>query len=277
MDGRLSDVISQANVRRWVLVVALLLPAAAALDTVAQGRDGGAAGTLWHLRAPPSPTGGALLDVRLLQFSGRTSAARRDPCPRPLRGARRHGPRTRRRVALTFDDGPSRYTPAVLRALRRARARATFFVVGVHVARREAVMRRAVTAGDELGDHSWDHPPLPSHWQLRRTADAIRRATGVRPCLFRPPYGLLDRRLRRAAASLRMTTVEWDVDTSDWAGLRPRQIAHHVLRAIRPGSIVLLHDGGGVRVRTVRALPHILRGLSRRGYRPVTVSRLLGR
>jgi peptidoglycan/xylan/chitin deacetylase (PgdA/CDA1 family) len=277
MDSSVPEGPSQGAVARWALLLALVLPAAAVLGAVAQGKDRSDSSVLWQLRAQAPVSGAPLLSTRWYPSLLPAAGARRDTCPRPRHRPHRHGPRGRRLVALTFDDGPSLYTPSVLRALRRAHARATFFVVGIHIAGREPVLRRAVTAGDEIGDHSWDHPPLPSHWQLHRTGLVVRRAAGVRPCLFRPPYGLVDRRLLRAAASLRMTTVEWDVDTSDWAGLRPKQIAKHVLRAVRPGSIVLMHDGGGVRSRTVKALPRILRGLRRRGYRTATVSRLLER
>ncbi|MFN2616605.1 MAG: polysaccharide deacetylase family protein [Thermoleophilaceae bacterium] len=198
-------------------------------------------------------------------------------CPAPRRAPRRHGPHRRRLVALTFDDGPSSFTPRVLRSLRRRRANATFFVLGMNIAGRQSTLRRAVADGDELGDHSWSHPPLPSRWELRRTRDALTHATGRPPCVFRPPYGMIDRRLVRSAAGLGMTTVRWDVDTADYLRLPPKAIARLVLSDIRPGSIVLMHDGGGVRARTVRALPRILRGLRRRGYAPTTVSRLLAR
>ena len=270
--------LSRRALQRWALLIALMLPLAAVLDAVAVGKEQrGLRPALWRVRARPAQSPGSLLSVRWYPSPLAVKGPRREACPRPSPGIRRHGPRGRRLVALTFDDGPSPYTPAVLRTLRRARAHATFFVVGLHIAGREPTLRHAVGAGHELGDHSWDHPPLPSHWQLRRTGDALRRATGARPCVFRPPYGLVDRRLRRSAASLGMSVVGWDVDTSDWSGLRPKQIARHVLRSIHPGSIVLMHDGGGVRARTVKALPRILRGLRRRHYRTATVSRLLAR
>jgi peptidoglycan/xylan/chitin deacetylase (PgdA/CDA1 family) len=254
-------------VLRGAMLLALVLPALAVLDAVAHGdrHTGGALSARPPLLAsrwyPPLPISGT----------------KAPDCPPPARVLRRHGSRHRRLVALTFDDGPSIYTPAVLRTLRRHHAHATFFVVGIHITGREATLRHAVAAGDELGDHSWDHPPLPSHWEIRRTSDALRRTTGVRSCLFRPPYGLVDRRLLRSVGSLGMTTVGWNVDSADWAGLRAKAIAAHVLRVVRPGSIVLMHDGGGIRVRTVKALGRILRGLRRRGYRPTTVSRLLRR
>jgi peptidoglycan/xylan/chitin deacetylase (PgdA/CDA1 family) len=276
MDSPPHHRLSQRALHRWALLIALVLPAAAVLDAVAVGKEHHDPGPA-PLRARARPAAGHLLAVRWYPPPLPITGPRRGACPRPSRDIRRHGSRRRRLVALTFDDGPSSYTPAVLRALRRARAHATFFVVGLHVAGREPTLRHAVDAGDELGDHAWDHPPLPSHWQLRRTGAALSRVTGLRPCVFRPPYGLVDRRLRRSAASLGMTVVGWDVDASDWAGLRPKQIARHVLGSIRPGSIVLMHDGGGVRARTVKALPRILRGLRRRHYRAATVSRLLER
>jgi peptidoglycan-N-acetylglucosamine deacetylase len=209
-------------------------------------------------------------------------AALRIRRPKPI-GCTRHGApfrtngsRRHRTVAMTFDDGPSPYTHRVLRILRRFRVPATFFLIGQQVGpfRREA--RAELRAGNEIGNHSLRHSFLPSRGDLATTNRVIRRATGFRPCLFRPPGGDVNSRLVGSALSLGMDTITWDVDPRDWSRPGTGAIVTRVLGAVRPGSIVLMHDGGGPRGETVAALPTILRVLRHRGYRFETVSALLG-
>lgn len=185
-------------------------------------------------------------------------------------------------MALTFDDGPSRYTPGVLRALRRGHAHATFFVVGSQLRGRTRLLHRIVAAGDEVGNHTELHRRLRADgsdtpWEAATAQARIERATGVVPCLFRPPYLALTPDVVTAAAGLGLWTIGADTPSDDWLGfMTSRAIARRVLARVRPGSIVLLHDGLKPRPATVAALPAIVAGLERRGYRLVTVSRLLG-
>jgi len=188
----------------------------------------------------------------------------------------RRGPKRGDEVALTFDDGPSRtQTPAILETLVRFGARATFFEEGRHVRGEEALMRQILAAGDEIGNHSFHHPVDPGPAELRSTDEAIRAATGFEPCLFRPPYGELDRRVKGAALANGLQTVFWTLDSADDAHPGVGAIRVKVVRGARPGSIVLLHDGGD-HPETVRALPGIVEGLQARGFRLVTVTELLG-
>lgn len=182
--------------------------------------------------------------------------------------------RVPRAVALTFDDGPSRYTRGVLAVLRHLRARATFFVVGELAERRPKVVREALVAGMAVESHSFSHPYRPPfdrlprrriRVEIERTA-AVLRALGRRPSLFRPPGGALSPYVIEAAGAAGQRVVLWSVDPQDWRPrARPRQIVRRVLKAVRPGSIVLLHDGGGDRSATVRALPALIRGIRRKG------------
>lgn len=212
--------------------------------------------------------------------SGRARLRIRRPrevgCRRRGRALHRRASRRRRAVALTFDDGPSVYTRRVLRILRRFHARATFFLVGTEVRRYPGLARRELRAGNELANHSLRHSFFPSGGDLRATNGVIRRATGFKPCMFRPPGGFVGGGLVRSALGLGMTTVIWSVDPRDWSRPGSGAIAQRALGPVRPGSIVLLHDGGGPRSQTVAALPRILRALRRRHYRLVTLSRLLG-
>lgn len=186
-----------------------------------------------------------------------------------------HGSRRRKRIALTFDDGPSAYTPKVLKILQREHAKGTFFEIGAQVPAHAAEARAIVEAGDELGNHSLHHETRPGGASLRETSRRIKRASGFVPCLFRPPGGAFDSRVVSDARSLGMSTVIWDVDPRDWSTPGSGAIYSRVVRATRPGSIVLMHDGGGNRSQTVAALPRIIHTLRRRGYRFVTVTRLL--
>jgi peptidoglycan-N-acetylglucosamine deacetylase len=179
-------------------------------------------------------------------------------------------------VALTFDDGPSlSQTPAILETLVRLGARATFFEEGRHVAGREALMRQILAAGDEIGNHSFHHPVDPGPAELSATNAAIHAATGFTPCLFRPPYGEVDGVVERAARANGLAIVLWTLDSEDDQHPGIAAIRRRVVRRAKPGSIVLLHDGGR-HPQTVAALPGIVEGLERRGLRLVTVTELLG-
>lgn len=185
-------------------------------------------------------------------------------------------------VALTFDDGPWPHgTVRVLRVLRRMDAEATFFMVGYLMERYPGVVDRVARAGMAIGTHSWLHPyvtpfvdlsPHRQESEIARPADLLRTRFGVAPTLFRPPGGSVDPAVVRIADQNGMRVVRWDVDPHDYrASARPRAIAKTVLRSVRPGSIVLLHDGGGDQTATIRALPRIIRGVRRMGLEPVAI------
>ncbi len=186
------------------------------------------------------------------------------------------GARSRRAVALSFDDGPSpAQTPAILATLDRLHAHATFFEEGRHVLGREALMRQILAGGDEIGNHSFDHRRDPGYGELAATDRLIREATGFEPCLFRPPYGLIGGRVAGAARRTGLETVLWTLDSGDDRHPGVAAIRANVVRRAKPGAIVLMHDGGH-HPQTVEALPGIIRGLRARGYRLDTVTELLG-
>jgi len=188
-----------------------------------------------------------------------------------------NGPRGRNAVALTFDDGPSEYTDAFLDVLRRKRARGTFFEIGQEMPGREPQMRRILREGDEIGDHTVNHVEYPGYFQIAGAAARIRSATHFQPCLFRPPGGAVDSSVLATAGGLGMRTILWDVDPADWTDPGSGAVYSRVVSAARPGSIILMHDGGGDRGGTLAALPLIIDTLRARGYRFATVSELLGR
>ncbi len=192
-----------------------------------------------------------------------------------------NGARTKHVVALTFDDGPSTYTPQVLSILERERVHATFFEIGQQVAGFAAYSRRILADGDVIGDHTWNHADVSrggafASGEITSAAGAIRKATGFRPCLFRAPYGAVSSSLTGLARGLGFTTIEWDVDPQDWARPGTGAIYSRIVGNVRNGSMVLMHDGGGPRNETVAALPDIIHTLKARGYSFVTVTELTG-
>jgi peptidoglycan/xylan/chitin deacetylase (PgdA/CDA1 family) len=187
-----------------------------------------------------------------------------------------HGSRHAKTVALTFDDGPSDYTEKVVTILRHKRATGTFFEIGNQVGGRTEIMRRILRSGFELADHSTYHRAYPGYPDISKTKRIIDRATGFTPCLFRPPNGTFNSGTVASAARAGMKTVIWDVDPQDWSTPGTGAIFSRIVGAARPGSIILMHDGGGPRGETLAALPRIIDNLRRRGYSFATVTSLLG-
>jgi peptidoglycan/xylan/chitin deacetylase (PgdA/CDA1 family) len=187
-----------------------------------------------------------------------------------------NGSRASKVVSLTFDDGPSDYTDDFLRVLKEKDVRGTFFEVGQVMPGREDVMRKILAQGSELADHTMDHVEFPGYSQIAGAAARIRAYTHFQPCLFRPPGGAVDAGVIATAGSLGMRTVNWDVDPRDWSLPGTGAIYAGVVGHVQPGSIVLMHDGGGPRSETLAALPQIIDTLRGRGYRFATVTELLG-
>lgn len=189
-------------------------------------------------------------------------------------------------VALTFDDGPSPDTSAILDKLKARNLKATFFMIGRAVERYPRIAQRVAAEGHEIGNHSQTHPiylfrsAAETSRQLDLAQAAIERVTGVRPRIARPPCGVRTRAYFRAARRLGLSTVQWDVAGFDWKLIGAREIADAVLKDARAGSIILLHDGDSElkqdRSRTVEALPRIIEGLRERGLRIAPLAEVLG-
>ncbi len=257
-----------------LLVLALLLVAAVGVRGHT-GEHATMAGGVGPLRAALEPAPAAARPHR-------PPAADR-AVDRALRrhGMLRHGTRHRREIALTFDDGPSSYTRAVLGVLRRAHAHATFFPIGYSLDRYPRALTEEIRDGDVVGDHTVNHPALGSLSfrgqvsEVRGQARRLRRLGLPMPRLLRPPYGSYDRRTLTIARRLRMLIVMWSVDSEDYTRPGRRAIVRNALAGARPGAIILMHDGGGPREQTVAALPRIIQRLRHRGFRLVTVPELL--
>ena len=177
-------------------------------------------------------------------------------------------------VALTFDDGPDvHWTRAVAGLLDRHHVHATFCMIGRQVPELVSVVRRVARDGNALCDHTWDHnldlrkrPHAQQVRDVRRGYRAIYRATKVRPLFFRAPGGEWSRPLRQVARAQHLRPLAWTVDPRDWAHPGVHAIVHAVLAQLRPGGVILLHDGGGNRRQTLAALRILLHRLPRLGY-----------
>ncbi len=182
-------------------------------------------------------------------------------------------------VALSFDAAwGNEDTETLIDILNDHGVNTTFFVVGDWVDRYPDSVRALSEAGNEVMNHSSSHAHFSSLTDREITADIsacndkIEAVTGVRPTLFRCPYGEYDDHVIRAVNSLGMTAVQWDVDSLDWKGLSASEITRRVLDRIQPGSIVLFHNAAE---HTPEALPEILDSLLSEGYRVVPVSQIL--
>ena len=197
-----------------------------------------------------------------------------------------HGPRDGDEVAITFDDGPNpSATLAVRDILDRYGVKATFFLVGKALDERPDIARDLLADGMLLGGHSYHHDQWrwldPRYPELQRTIDAFKRQLDVCPRYYRPPHGQRTPFMNLLLHNRGMMSVTWDVSAGDWATDDAALIAERVLSAVRPGSVILLHDGldGDIaadRSVIVRALPLILDGLRARGLQPVRVDELVG-
>jgi peptidoglycan/xylan/chitin deacetylase (PgdA/CDA1 family) len=179
-------------------------------------------------------------------------------------------------AALTFDDGPSKWTQGVLDALAAKHVPATFFMLGSSAAGNKALVQKVKAAGHEVENHSWDHPVL-----TKLTADQVRSQISRTAAVIgggyylRPPYGTYNASVAAVAGSLGYSLVLWTVDTLDWKTRNVDSILANVKRETKPGAIILMHDGGADRSQTVAAIPKVVDWLLQNGYSLTTVENLL--
>jgi peptidoglycan/xylan/chitin deacetylase (PgdA/CDA1 family) len=175
-------------------------------------------------------------------------------------------------VALTFDDGPSTYTPQVMAILEQYHVPATFFEVGYEVVAHPTMSADLAAAGFSVQDHTWDHPnltilPVSQYpFQIDQTQNLISAVTGRAPVCVRPPYDAWNGTTLQQLASRGLTTMSYSVDSIDYQHPGVQAIVNAVVGSSFPGAVIGLHDGGGDRSQTVAALPQIISQLSARGY-----------
>ena len=185
-------------------------------------------------------------------------------------------------IALTIDDGPwPKTTAEMLDILKQNQVKATFFWVGSALQENPEIGKRVVAEGHAIGNHTWHHwyrkmDEATAKSEIEKTNELIYQTTGVKTSFFRPPGGYLNNGLATYAKSQKNSVVMWSVTSADTDPRAKYQVfVKNVLRDAKPGAIVLMHDGGGNRERTVKALPAIISGLKQQGYRFVTVPELL--
>ncbi len=193
------------------------------------------------------------------------------PVPAPLPEPAPPPPPNQTVVYLTFDDGPSLpWTAQVLDVLQRYNAAATFFVIGRQVPGKDDLLNRIVSQGSTIANHTYHHSSLAgiSRAQFQHEVLATEHALGsyATPCL-RPPYGATDANTYAFAQELGYRIVLWDIDPYDWQNPGVDAIVSRVVQGVHPGSIVLMHDGGGYRAQSIAALETILATLTPQGYR----------
>jgi len=186
-------------------------------------------------------------------------------------------------IALTFDDGPwPKTTSQILDILKENNIKATFFLIGHNLKNFPQIGQRVVAEGHAIGNHTWHHwhRPMDEFTAMREiedTAMLLQKTTGVKTELFRPPNGFLYNGLADYALQRKDVVVTWSVDSGDWhkSGLSVEWLVKRVVEKAKPGAIILMHDGGGDRSKTVQALPKIISQLMQRGYTFVTVPEML--
>jgi peptidoglycan/xylan/chitin deacetylase (PgdA/CDA1 family) len=222
---------------------------------------------------PPIPSRLTRVRSRLLRETAALALPRSVLLTHGARG------RARKRIALTFDDGPDPMTMDYLGVLDRLGVRATFFLVGQNIESSPTLVRQYTRFGHELGCHGWTHEPFTTmsgeqlHDELERTSRLLCREVGhVR--LVRPPRGAMSMRALLRIAASGYTTVLWSVDSDDCRTCDPRAVEGRLARTkLASGDIVLLHE---LQPWTLQALPRLVGALRRDAWEFVTVSELLG-
>ena len=202
---------------------------------------------------------------------------------------RNHGPRDQRKIAITFDDGPSMpCTEGLLDAMAELNVKSTLFWVGVNIKWHPSMVLRAYNEGHVIANHSYEHSRkagvrLGNNCEhIDRSATMISELIGQRPRLYRPPWGWMTPWEGHRLSSRGYTVVGWDIRTDDWKWPEPdgRLMAEDTRKKTQPGSIILFHDANaGVKIwdkkQTIRAIQHLVPALRADGYEFVTIPELL--
>ncbi len=245
------------------------------------GRESASAADAAALKTPtpaPSPTPEAdYEELRLQDFS--------EPNPDFSEKSRTkryiyNGSREGKLIALTYDDGPHpTYTRLLLDLLRKENVPATFFLLGKNVAAQPEIAREITAQGCEIGIHTFTHPDLRKlstekiSEELSKSIEEVCNATGVTPRIFRPPYGSSNEHVARIAYEMKLDIFYWDIDTDDYrSSVTAEQMIQKIMKDIRGGAIILMHDRGQKQIETTA---RIIQPLREQGYEFVTCSRLM--
>lgn len=177
-------------------------------------------------------------------------------------------------IALTFDDGPSQYTPRILNVLNSYNSKGTFFVLGESIKRNKELLIEMIEDGHEIGNHSYNHKDLTSiseydlYRQIVGTDDLLEIYTGHRTTIMRPPYGKNNEEINR---NIYKPIILWSIDTRDWENRNAGMVKSNILDNVKDGDIILMHD---LYDSTAEAVEMVVPELIKRGYQLVTVSEL---
>lgn len=194
-----------------------------------------------------------------------------------------------KKIAITFDDGPSpTWTPRILEALREAGIKATFFMVGHHVRTYPEIARQVAHEGHAIGNHGFAHSvllyytPAEVEEEIKYTEMVIEEVTGQRTRYFRPPKAWLRPSVKTKIKDMGYEIVLWSLNSKDWVSFNHRYIVKYLVRRVRNGDIVLFHDSGNVlsreggdRTQTVAAIPLLVEKLKNKGFEIVPLDELL--
>ncbi|MEH2195803.1 MAG: polysaccharide deacetylase family protein [Nostoc sp.] len=184
-------------------------------------------------------------------------------------------------IALTFDDGPwPESTAQVLDILKQNQIKGTFFLIGQNVKNYPGLVKREIAEGHVIGNHTWHHwyqfmNPQAAAYEIDHTANLIYQVTGIKTNLFRPPGGIMYNGVADYARNSKYAIILWSSDSVDYSRPAVPKLINNVFRKAKPGGIVLMHDGGGNRSKTVQALPEIIANFRKQGYSFVTIPELL--
>ena len=186
-------------------------------------------------------------------------------------------------IALTFDDGPHpRLTPKILDVLDKYGIKATFFVIGINAEYYPSALEEIINRGHEIGNHTYSHPHINDinktvlKAEIESCEEVLFLSTNCHTRLFRPPEGMIDGGVKSVLRDLDYKVILWDIDTRDWAQTPPREIASHVIKNIKSGDIILMHDYISYNSPTVEALEIFVPVLIEKGYNFVVISDRIG-
>lgn len=184
-----------------------------------------------------------------------------------------------KKIALTFDDGPSPVTLQVLDILKKHQAKAAFFCIGKHIENHPEILKRLVEEGHIIGNHSYSHSHFFDFYgknkilaELQETDALIHKITGRKPAFFRPPYGVTNPAIRKALAASGHKVIGWNIRSMDGISHNEGKIFRRIARQLQPGSVVLLHDTSE---NSVRVLERLLLFLQANHYQVVPIDELL--
>jgi peptidoglycan/xylan/chitin deacetylase (PgdA/CDA1 family) len=186
---------------------------------------------------------------------------------------------TEKKITLTFDDGPHEMTVLVLDVLRQYNAKATFFCIGKNIEAHPDILKKIIDEGHTVGNHSYGHSPFFDFYrkkqviaEIEQTDALIESVLGKKPILFRPPYGVTNPSIRRALAVTKHKTIGWNIRSLDGGTKNEKFIFDRIIKRIKPGGIVLLHDTS---IQTVNVLEQLLSFLQKNNYSVVPLEELL--